>query len=160
MVASTPLDTKTANLTPLETSPAVSLRVAVTRIYRALRISAQNNVTPSQASALARIEQAEPVRLGVLAHLESVSAASMSKIVESLEAQDLLVRVPDPLDGRVSMVRISPSGRKMIQEFRSASTRAIEAALESMSTNEQQLINASLPVLEKLSEILQARQGA
>jgi DNA-binding MarR family transcriptional regulator len=160
MTATTPLDTKPANLTPQETSPAVSLRVAVTRIYRALRMSAENNVTPSQASALARIEQTEPVRLGVLAHLEGVSAASMSKVVESLEAQDLLVRVPDPLDGRVSMVQISPTGRKMIQELRSASTRAIEGALDSMSADEQLLINASLPVLEKLSEILQARQGS
>jgi DNA-binding MarR family transcriptional regulator len=117
-------------------------------------------VTPSQASALARIEQTEPVRLGVLAQLEGITAASMSKIVESLEAQDLLVRVPDPLDGRVSMVEISPTGRKLIQKFRSASTRAIEGALDSLSAEEQQIIHESLPVLEKLSEILQTRQSS
>ncbi len=160
MTATTPLRAKPVKPGLHETSPAVSLRVAVARIYRALRINAENNVTPSQASALARIEQTEPVRLGVLAQLEGITAASMSKIVESLEAQDLLVRVPDPLDGRVSMVEISPTGRKLIQKFRSASTRAIEGALDSLSAEEQQIIHESLPVLEKLSEILQTRQSS
>jgi hypothetical protein len=57
------------------------------------------------------------------------------------------------------MVKISPSGRKMIQEFRSSSTLAIERALDSMSVEERLLLQESLPVLEKLSDILQARQN-
>ena len=157
MAAATPFKTKPAKLVPRETPPAVSLRVAVTRIYRALRVNAEKNLTPSQASAVARIEQCEPVRLGVLAQMEGIAAASMSKVVESLEALDILVRVPDPLDGRVSMVKISPSGRKMIEEFRSSS--AIERALDSLSVEEKLLLQESLPVLEKLSDILQARQN-
>ena len=159
MAAATPFKTKPAKLVPRETPPAVSLRVAVTRIYRALRVNAEQNLTPSQASAVARIEQCEPVRLGVLAQMEGIAAASMSKVVESLEALDILVRVPDPLDGRVSMVKISPSGRKMIEEFRSSSTLAIERALDSLSVEEKLLLQESLPVLEKLSDILQARQN-
>jgi DNA-binding MarR family transcriptional regulator len=91
--------------------------------------------------------------------MEGIAAASMSKVVESLEALDILVRVPDPLDGRVSMVKISPSGRKMIEEFRSSSTLAIERALDSLSVEEKLLLQESLPVLEKLSDILQARQN-
>lgn len=159
MAASPSLKTKATRAVPPEGSPAASLRVAVARTYRALRLSAEKNVTPSQASALARIEQTEPVRLGVLAQMEGITAASMSKVVESLEAQELLVRVPDPLDGRVSKVAISPLGRKMMQEFRSASTRAIEDAMASLSVEEQHLIHESVPVLEKLSEILQVRQS-
>jgi DNA-binding MarR family transcriptional regulator len=140
---------------PLESEPATSLRVSVARIYRALRVNADWNITPSQGSALARIEQCEPVRLGVLANMEGVSAASMSRIIESLEAQDVVAREPDPLDGRVSMVKISPKGKELIQEYRSASTRAIEAALLTLSRDEQAALRQSLPILEKLSEVLQ-----
>ena len=141
---------------PPESEPATSLRVSVARIYRALRVNADWNITPSQGSALARIEQCQPVRLGVLANLEGVSAASMSRIIESLEAQGVVVRVPDPLDGRVSMVKISPKGIRLIQEYRSTSTRAIEAALLTLSQDEQATLRESLPILEKLSEVLQA----
>lgn len=139
---------------------AVGLRVAVVRIYRALRLTAEKNLTPSQTSAMARIEQTEPVRLGVLAQLESVSPASMSKIVDSLEALRLLDRVPDPLDGRVSMVKISPTGRQLIQAYRAASTEAIERAIETLSDEERRLLERSVPVLEKLSEVLHVRPVA
>jgi DNA-binding MarR family transcriptional regulator len=131
--------------------------LVVSRVYRALRIHAEKNITPSQASALARIEQVEPVRLGVLAQLEGISPASMSKIVESLEAQGLLERITDPLDGRVSKVQISPSGRTLMQEFRAATNRAMEMALASLSEGERRLVEQSLPVLEKISEVLQIR---
>ena len=140
---------------PRAPDPATSLRVSVARIYRALRVNTDWNITPSQGSALARIEQCEPVRLGVLATMEGISAASMSRIIESLEAQDVVTRVPDPLDGRVSMVKISPTGKKLIQEYRSASTRAIETALKTLSRDEQTALRGSLPILEKLSEVLQ-----
>jgi DNA-binding MarR family transcriptional regulator len=81
----------------------------------------------------------------------------MSKIVESLEAQGLLERITDPLDGRVSKVQISPSGRTLMQEFRAATNRAMEMALASLSEGERRLVEQSLPVLEKISEVLQIR---
>ena len=149
------MNPSTKTRAPRESGPANSLRVSVARIYRALRVNSDWSITPSQGSALARIEQCEPVRLGVLAHLEGVSAASMSRIVESLEAQGIVVRIPDPLDGRVSMVKISPAGKKLIGEYRAASTRAIESALSTLSHDEKSSLREALPILEKLSQILQ-----
>ncbi len=146
---------KISTSTPPESGPANSLRVSVARIYRALRVNSDWSITPSQGSALARIEQCEPVRLGVLAQLEGVSAASMSRIVESLEAQGIVTRIADPLDGRASMVKLSTKGVKLIREYRAASTRAIESALSTLSRDEQSSLRATLPILEKLSEILQ-----
>ena len=64
---------------------AVALRVAVARIHRALRARAERQVTASQSSALARIEQLGPVRLGILAHHEGVTPATMSKVADGLE---------------------------------------------------------------------------
>jgi DNA-binding MarR family transcriptional regulator len=148
---------KTEN-SPLTESPAGALRVAVLRIYRALRIRTNHHVTPSQGSALARIEQAESVRLGQLALLEGISAASMSKIVDSLEDDGFVTRVPDPLDGRASMIQLSAVGRDMIHTIRVANTEALEVALTTLSDDERRLLRESLPVLEKVAASLQLRE--
>jgi DNA-binding MarR family transcriptional regulator len=148
-----------AEKSPTMDSPAGALRVAVLRIYRALRIRTNHRVTPSQGSALARIEQAQPVRLGRLAQLEGISAASMSKIVDSLEDDGFVTRVPDPLDGRASMIQLSSNGREMIHTIRVANTEALEVALTTLSEGERQLLRESLPVLEKVAAALQAKEN-
>jgi DNA-binding MarR family transcriptional regulator len=150
--------TQTPRTKILAPDEAPALRVAVLRIYRALRIRAGHKLTPSQGSALARIEHARSVRIGVLAQLEGISPASMSKIVDSLEEDGYVARVPDPLDGRASVVQLSPGGREMIFAIRSANTEALEVALSTLSESERSLLRRSLPVLEKVAEALQLRE--
>ena len=133
---------------------AVTLRVAAARIYRALRLTSASPITPSQVSVLFRIEQTEPVRMGVLAHLERITPATLSKIVESLEALDLIEREPDPLDGRVTLLRISPGGQGFIASQRAASTLAIDHALAQLSGEHRDALTTALPALEALSEVM------
>ena len=54
----------------------------------------------------------------------------MSKIVDSLEDDGFVTRVPDPLDGRASMIQLSAVGRDMIHTIRVANTEALEVALD------------------------------
>ncbi|HEY5098035.1 MAG TPA: MarR family transcriptional regulator, partial [Acidimicrobiales bacterium] len=77
---------------------ASALRVALVRIQRQLRAKSGADITPSQSSALARIEQSGPVRLGSLAELEGTTAATMSRVIDSLADRRLIERVADPLD--------------------------------------------------------------
>jgi len=51
---------KPSVMTSEEKSAAAALRVSISRIYRALRLSATSNITPSQVSVLFRIEQFAP----------------------------------------------------------------------------------------------------
>jgi DNA-binding MarR family transcriptional regulator len=138
-----------------EIDTAVALRVAVTRIHRALRTRPDWPITPSQASALSRIEQVGPVRLGVLSGLENIAPATMSKVVDCLEDLQLITRIPDELDGRASLVQISDSGSAMLYNLRTVSTLAIHDALTVLSSAERAQIRRVLPVLEKLAERLQ-----
>jgi DNA-binding MarR family transcriptional regulator len=144
-------------LSPAEASTretAVALRVAVARIHRALRTRTEPSVTASQSSALARIEQEGPVRLGVLAQLEGVSAATMSKVVDGLEEHGLIERVADSADGRASLVRLSDDGAVILRELRAASTRAIATALSELDEDDRDGLREALPVLERLAELL------
>src|SRR5271169_2488497 len=142
----------TTDLSTLDT--AVALRVAVARIHRALRSRAERPVTASQSSALARIEQEGPVRLGVLAQLEGVAAATMSKVVDGLEEHGLIERVADEADGRASLVRLSADGAATLHELRAASTLAISSVLEELDAPESACLREALPVLEHLAELL------
>jgi DNA-binding MarR family transcriptional regulator len=138
---------------------AVALRVAVARIHRALRTRPGRQVTASQSSALARIEADGPLRLGVLAQLEGVSPATMSKVVDALADLGLIERVPDEADGRASQVRLSASGATALAQLRASGTRAISEALGELSGTDLSSLRAALPVLERLAEHLTTSPG-
>lgn len=147
---------KPSVMTSEEKSAAAALRVSISRIYRALRLSATSNITPSQVSVLFRIEQFAPVRMGVLAHRERITPATLSKVVDSLETLNLVDREPDPLDGRVTLVQVSPAGHRLIETLRNASTLALEDALAKMPARDREVLLQSLPAFEQLAEILLA----
>jgi DNA-binding MarR family transcriptional regulator len=134
---------------------AAGLRVALVRIQRQLRVGTGSDITPSQGSALARIEQDGPLRLGALAELEGTTPATISRVTDSLSVRHLIERVPDPADGRASLVRLSPEGGAVLHQLRSDYTEALRAALARLDPEERSLIRRSIPVLSRLSELLQ-----
>ncbi len=135
---------------------ASGLRVALLRIQRQLRSKTASDITPSQSSALARIEQSGPVRLGTLAELEGTTAATMSRVIDSLADRHLIERVPDPLDGRASLVRLSPQGGALLHEIRARYTEVLRGALAELTGEEQRVLRRAVPVLERLSDLLQS----
>jgi DNA-binding MarR family transcriptional regulator len=135
---------------------ATDLRVALLRIQRQLRSKTASDITPSQSSALSRIEQAGPVRLGTLAELEGTTAATMSRVIDSLADRHLIERVPDPLDGRASLVRLSPQGGALLHELRARYTEVLRGAMAELTHEEQRVLRRAVPVLERLSDLLQS----
>ena len=150
------ISTKPPRTAASDIDTAVGLRVAVARIHRSLRVQADRRLTLSETSALARIDQARSLRLGALAKLEGIAPATMSKVVDSLQVRGFVERVPDALDGRASLIQMSPAGVKFLHRWRTTTTAAIDQALASLSASERVLMRRALPVLEKLSDHLQA----
>jgi DNA-binding MarR family transcriptional regulator len=136
---------------------AAGLLVALTRISRQLRSrsrSATDDVTPSQTSALARIEQLGPLRLGALADVEGTSAATMCRVVDALEERKLITRVPDPEDGRASNLQLSSEGGALLAELRARSTEALRGALAGFNVDEHDVVAQAISILERLSDLL------
>jgi DNA-binding MarR family transcriptional regulator len=148
---------KSASLKGDAVQEAAALLVSLTRISRQLRASsrsAKDDVTPSQTSALARIEQLGPLRLGALAEVEGTSAATMCKVVDGLEARKLVTRVPDPEDGRASNLQLSGEGGALLAELRARSTEALRTALAELDADERVVVAQTIAVLERLSDLL------
>jgi DNA-binding MarR family transcriptional regulator len=160
VTSSSTISSKPAGAKPIKgdaVEEAAALLVSLTRISRQLRASsrsAKDDVTPSQTSALARIEQLGPLRLGMLAEVEGTSAATMCKVVDGLEERKLVARVPDPEDGRASNLQLSGEGGALLAELRARSTEALRTALAELEVDERAVVAQTIAVLERLSDLL------
>lgn len=88
--------------------------VRLTRHLRGRRIDAQVSLT--QLSALATLDQDGPMTPGTLAAREKVQPPSMTRVVASLAEAGLVVRSPHPTDGRQIIVGLSATGRALLAD--------------------------------------------
>jgi DNA-binding MarR family transcriptional regulator len=130
--------------------------IALVRLQRQLRARSGRTMTPTQSSALARVDSEGPLRLGALAELEGTTAATMSRVVETLVSRGWVERVADPLDGRAIIVQVSTEGAHLLESLRAESSDAIRAAMATLTPEEYATIVDSTRVLERLSELVQA----
>lgn len=136
---------------------AARLRVVLLRFYRQVRSHSGHDITPSQSSALSRIEQCGPLRLGALAEAEGTTPATLSRLIDGLAGRGLIERLPDPCDGRASLIQLSPQGGALLAELRSRSTAALRAALSCLSDEQRAVLAGALPVLEALTDAMHSQ---
>jgi DNA-binding MarR family transcriptional regulator len=135
---------------------AVELRVVIARLQRLLRSKSQTMITASQASALVRIEEDGPFRLSSLADTEGIAVPTMSKIVDVLEASGFIERIPDPADGRASLIQLREEGRVLLDEARQRLTRLLRGALDQLSDEERQALRGAVPVLQRVTQLMRS----
>jgi DNA-binding MarR family transcriptional regulator len=142
--------------TPDLAQVANEFRLVVGRIARRLRQAhAVGELTLSEVSVLARLDRQGAASPGVLADEERVRPQAMAATLAALEQRGLVLRHPDPLDGRRVTLTVTEAGRTLLSDRRSASTRRIETALaEHFTLAEQRRVGAVLPLLDRLVEHL------
>jgi DNA-binding MarR family transcriptional regulator len=147
-VSTTP---KAAGGPPLDAATIARLRLVVARLYRQLaQASGGQDLTFAQQSALARIEEYGPVRLGELAALERVAAPSMTRSIGPLVNGGLVARLPDPSDGRSSLVELTPAGRRLLARVRRRRSELLAQRIAALPLPERDILAAAVPVLEHL----------
>lgn len=65
-------------------------------------------------SALSEVGK-DGLRVTQLAEVTSAAPSRLSQVVQRLEQRELLVRRPDPGDGRATRVHLLPAGRKVLE---------------------------------------------
>ncbi len=134
-----------------EVSSAARLRLALTRVLRALRRHGDSSLTPSQVSALSTLEEFGAMRISAIATYESLGAPAATRVVASLEELDLVRRTNDPDDKRASLIDLTELGRRTLGELWRERTLDINTMLERLSPKERATIEAALPALEKIA---------
>lgn len=140
--------------TGLPTDVAPRLRLAIARIARQLRqtVDAPNDVSTTLVSALATVDRDGPLTLGELAAAEKLRPPSVTRIVANLEGRGLVIRQVDSTDRRVARVEITSEGRRLLHRSRTRKNLLLAQRLGALTVAEQAIIEAALPILERLAE--------
>jgi DNA-binding MarR family transcriptional regulator len=128
------------------------LTAAVERLFSLLRHgNPPNDISLTAASTLRRLEREGPRRLTELATAEGVTQPAMTQLAQRLERDGLAERATDATDGRVVLVRVTQAGRDLLARRRAVRAEHLAALLTDLSQDDEALIAAALPALERLA---------
>ena len=94
---------------------AARLRVSVWRAARRMRRESASGISPTLHAALFTIETHGPITAGQLAEHEQVSKPTVTRTIGALLEEELITRTPDPLDGRVTWLQVTPGGSRLLE---------------------------------------------
>jgi len=127
-------------------------------VFRKLKLRVRehgggNGLTPSQSSVVLRLEQDGAATVSSLARVEGMRPQSMSAIVVPLQESGLIRGVPDPSDGRQTLMSLTPKCLKWLQEGRAARQDWIATTIsQKLSIQEQAKLQEALKLLTRLVE--------
>jgi DNA-binding MarR family transcriptional regulator len=141
-----------------QTGLARTLAAEMRTVFRKLKLRVRehgggNDLTPSQASVLLRLEKDGSVTVSGLARTEGMRPQSMSAIVTPLQESGLVIGAPDPSDGRQTLMSLTPKCLKWLQEGRAARQDWLATTIsQKLSVHEQEKLQAALELLKRLTE--------
>ncbi len=138
--------------TPPDAELASRLRVALWRATRRLRRESDPGLTLTAHAALVSIETHAPITPGQLAAHEGVRRPTMTRTIQALLERGLITRAPDPLDGRVSWLQVSPEGRRLLNRARVRSDAYLAKRLKQLRPNDRETLAKAAEVLDRLAE--------
>lgn len=130
---------------------ANDLRLACQRIARRVRFESTSQVAPHQFSVLAHLHHGGAQTPGQLAALDRVSAPSMTRTVNCLEADGLVARVPHPGDGRQVLVELTAAGLAIITRTIASRDTWMAAHLEGLDDDQLSLLRKAADLLLEVS---------
>ncbi len=130
---------------------AGELRVVIGRLVRRLR--AEHGFPLSHGAVLGRLDREGPQSVSDLALSERVRPQSMAQTVSDLEGDELVLRSPDPADGRRAIVELTDRGRVELAEDRERRDGWLARAIaEDLDHEELALLARSVELLRRLSD--------
>jgi len=120
------------------------------------RLRTEFGITLPRFDLMAQLERhPEGLRMGELSKRMMVTGGNVTGITDQLEQENLVVRVPDPKDGRAFSVKLTPAGRKAFTQMAEVHENWIAELLQDISQEDKgQLIE----LLSQMKGHLYARE--
>ncbi|MDT5015143.1 MAG: hypothetical protein QOD39_1303 [Mycobacterium sp.] len=117
-------------------------------------LSDREDLSASAAFAVNRVSREGPIRLTTLAAKEGVSQPSMTQLIQRLERQGLVTRLPDPDDGRAALIGVTAQGQALLADRKRLRRERLTELLATLSSDEECALwlsaRVALPVLTRL----------
>ncbi len=107
-------------------------------------------LTPLQFAALVKLRDLDEVSQNHLGRLTAMDAATMQGVIKRLGLRGLIVRRPDPKDGRRLIISLSNEGKKTISKLVEFAKNVTNETLAPLSLSER---NTFLFLLSKVAEL-------
>jgi len=132
-------------------SVADALRPVLLRVGRELRREARAvGISPEQVSLLVAIKYAPGLGIRDLAASERISPPALTKHVDRLERDGLVVRTQHPDDGRRIGLALTEEGQRVLRRVRSRRTAWLATRLRELDPKELAAVEAAIEPLSRL----------
>jgi DNA-binding MarR family transcriptional regulator len=109
----------------------VARLITQVRVHERLLQSAGVRLDRAGAAALYKLHlHGDPIRVTALAEMLDVDAPTVTRKIQQLERDGLVVRHADPDDRRASLIGLTPAGRRTLQRVLKARRVWLERLLE------------------------------
>jgi DNA-binding MarR family transcriptional regulator len=130
---------------------ADALRPVLLRVGRELRREARAvGISPEQVSLLVAIKFTPGIGVRDLAAHERISAPALTKHVDRLERDGLVVRTPSPDDRRRIGLALTEEGQRVLRRVRSRRTAWLATRLRGLDADELAAVEAAIEPLSRL----------
>ena len=131
------------------TSELIDVVNLVTQAFWAELRRSGSTIEMSQWSTLRRIGRS-PCTMSELARYKGVGLPTISKSVDMLVRRGWVERWVDKSDRRLTLVRLTPSGRRVLATCRQALEDFLDQRLATLSTTERNDVDASLQLVRRV----------
>lgn len=102
-------------------------------------------ITPAQSRLLRSVAHCEaPPRMADLAERLEVVPRAVTTLVDALEANGAVRRVPDPANRRVIRIELTDRGRETLRALREARRAAVEEILSPLTAEQREVLGGLL----------------
>lgn len=130
---------------------ADQLHSAAIHLLRKLRREdAASGLNAPRLSALSVVVFAGPVTLGDLAGAEQVRPPTMTRIVDALAEQGLVVKKRNAKDGRSTLIHATTSGKKLLMQGRERRVRALAAQIAALNAGDREALGDAAEIMRRV----------
>jgi DNA-binding MarR family transcriptional regulator len=124
--------------------------LAIHLLRRVRRGDDAAGLSAPRLSALSVVIYRGPISLTELAKAESVTAPTMTRLVQALVKSGLVEKSVDEADNRAVLLRATPAGRETLDVARARRLAAIEELLSQLDPEDARSVERAVSVLEPL----------
>jgi DNA-binding MarR family transcriptional regulator len=129
------------------------VRRAVTSLAARARVERGGELSLNQVAVLGRVMKDGPVTPGEVALRLGMLPQSLTRTFAALEAAGYVRRMPDPGDGRQSLLAVTQEGRAAMRAEMAPRDRWVARAMdEALSPDERDALVAAAELIERLVE--------